>query len=962
MIAPLRALLLVTLMPFGALADEHPVTSPPFPTLETGMHTAMINRFAVDRAGRFGVSASDDKTARVWDLQTGLLLRTLRVPMGPDDEGKLYAVALSPDGATVAVGGYTGRYSNEHSVYFFDRASGHLKGRITNLPNVVFHLDWSPDGKALAMALAGPNGVRLHAALPPYTERARDSSISRDSYSVDFAPDGSRLVSTSYDGKLRLYDAALRLLVPPRPLESSRRPFFAGFAPDGQRIAVGFADNTTVQLLSGTDLTPLAILDTRQANQGDLSKVVWSSDGRRLYAAGRNRLAGGRVPIRVLDPLGGREEATWPAANNVIMDLQPLADGRLVFAAGTPAWGIIGTDGQRLIHQDTPLPDHRGNFDGFRLSSAGDQLRFTHETWRDGRWQSHTLGFDVRHLRLTREDSPGTAELHPPRQDGLAVKDWFNAPHPSVSGLPLQLKEYEMSGSLSIAADTSHFALGTSWYVRWYKSNGQLLWAKPVPGSAWLVNTSADGRFVVAALGDGTIRWYRTADNSEALALFVHADAERWVAWTPEGFFAASAPEAEKLFGYTLNQGRDKEATFISSAQLRKVFYRPDLLTARIEGNEAAIAAAVAQVGDVHSILAQTVPPEVELLSAAEADVDGDYELKLNITPRSGGVGRVQIRLNGVEQAEGREVPLGGLYSQRLRYTPGSYTLQVSVYDTTGKVASESRSVRLTVRGVPPKPRLHVLAVGVSQTTYEDNKLATPGVEFADRDARAFAEQLVAQGSDGRLYRAVSHQVLTRRSETSRAAIEAALTGIPFEQGDTVVIFLAGHGKALDGRYHFLPADLQLENSDSIRNNALTQVRLQEQLRRFANGRVLLVLDTCHAGAMVEDRGLDEAFAIDNLMRESGRAILAASKSDEQAFQDRRRQHGIFTLSLLEGLANADFDKDKVVDVEELTKHLQRDMPARSRQANPNGPRQTPMRSPTANAFPLVPVGRENSK
>jgi len=954
----LRLLLPVLLFLLPAIpqaAEEAPAATQPFPTLDVDMHTAPIIRFAVDRAGRYGVSASHDKTARVWDLRDGRLLQTLRVPVGPNHEGKLFAVAISTEGATVAVGGWTGRAGTfNHSVFFFERASGRLLGRIRGLPNVVGHLAWSPDGRRLAIALGGANGIRVHAATPPFAELGRDADYGNDSYSVDFDPAG-RLVSTALDGKLRLYDANLRLLVPPQASDGDSRPFFARFSPDGARIAVGFADSTALRIVSGRDLRPLMRLDTGSVDNGDLSSVAWSVDGRRVFAAGRNQV-GGQFPIRVFDPDSGHQQALWPVSTNTVMDLQPLADGRLLFAAGDPSWGIVDGAGRVGTNQGSPLVDHRQNFDGFRLAANGEQLAFVHKVWQSGAWQRSPRVFDWRQLRLERADP--TPDLQPPRREGLKIEGWFNTTRPLLAGQPLPLKAYEISRSLAVAADGRHFALGTEWTVRWFDATGKVLWAKPVPSAAWLVNLSADGRFVVAALGDGTIRWYRTQDGSEAQALFVHADGERWVAWTPEGFFAASSPAAEKLFGYTLNQGRDQAAEFVSSAQLRTAFYRPDLLAARIAGNEAAIAAAVKQVGDVRTLLAGALPPELTLRSAAEATVDEDYELKLHIAPRSGGVGRVQISLDGVPQPDSREVPVGGEYNQRLRYTPGTYLLTVTVFDASGKVASEPRDVRLTVRGARPKPRLHVVAVGVSQAVYDDNKLATPGVEFADRDARAFAEQVVAQASDGRLYRAVNQKVLTRRSETSRAAIEAALAGVPFEQGDTVVIFFAGHGRALDGRYNFLPADLQLENSDSIRRNALTQERIQAQLRRFANGRVLLVLDTCHAGAMIEDRGgLDETFAIDNLMRESGRAILAASKSDALAFQDRGRQHGIFTLSLLDGLANADYNKDQVVDVEELTKHLKRDMPIRSKQANPTGPIQTPMRSPTASPFPLVPVG-----
>ncbi len=967
-LSPLRArpycrallrLLVLSIALLPGLAPAQPVADQPFPVLETGMHTAIINRFAVDRAGRYGVSASDDKTARVWKLADGSLLQTLRVPVGQDHEGKLYAVAISPDGGRVAVGGWTSPGNGRESVYIFERASGRLVGRIAGLPNVVLHLAWSPDGQRLAIALGGKNGIRVHATRAPYAEIARDADYGGDSYSVDFDSSG-RLVSTSWDGKLRLYDADLHLQVPPRAPGGGALPFFARFSPDGRRIAVGFTDSTAVSIASGTDLTPLPAMDTSAADNGSLSTVSWSADGRRLFAAGRNKLGDGQLPVRVFDPATRSQLAAWPVTTSTVFDLQPLADGRLLFAAGDPAWGILGPDGALVTGQTPPISDHRGNFDSFRLSAGGDRLAFTHETWQQGRWQRQNIQFDLNTLTLTRGDAVPSQNLTPPRREGLTMeeKNWLDTVTPTLAGQGLRLKNYETSRSLAIAADTRHFALGTNWYMRWFDAQGRQKWEKPVPATAWLVNTSADGRFVVAALGDGTIRWYRTDDKgSEALALFVHADARRWVLWTPEGFFAAS-PDGEGLMGYVLNQGRDKEAEFVSAAQLRKEFNRPDLIARRIAGDEAAVAAAVKQVGDVRRILALSLPPEIELLSGTEASTDGDYELKLRITPRAGGIGRVLLRKDGVAQEAGRgEAPIGGIYSERLRYPPGRYTLSVAVYNAGDRIPSESRSITLEVRGAaPPKPRLHVLAVGVGKAAYIDNKLATPGVEFADRDARAFVERVAGQAGDGRLYRSVTRRVLTSRAETSLAAIDQALRDIPFENGDTVVLFLAGHGKAVANKYNFLPADLIFENPDSITRAALTQERIEGHLRRFGSGRVLLVLDTCNAGKMTEGRGIEEAWAIGNLMSQSGQVVLAASGSDEQAFQDRQKKHGIYTLSLLDGLSAADYDRDKVVDVEELAKYLLRDVPARSQKTNPGGPIQTPMRSPTKNAFPLVPV------
>ena len=60
------------------------------------------------------------------------------------------------------------------------------------------------------------------------------------------------------------------------------------------------------------------------------------------------------------------------------------------------------------------------------------------------------------------------------------------------------------------------------------------------PSVAWAVNISSDGRLAVAGFGDGTLRWFRLQDGAELLALFPHPDG-RWVAWTPQGFYRASA-------------------------------------------------------------------------------------------------------------------------------------------------------------------------------------------------------------------------------------------------------------------------------------------------------------------------------------------------------------------------------------------------------------------------------------
>jgi WD40 repeat protein len=123
--------------------------------IETGSHVAPIRAASMDRDGRYAVTASEDKTARVWDAASGTLLSVFRPPSGPGNDGKLYAVAMAPDGAVFAAAGW----SASNDLYLVRRNDGQIIHRISGLPDVVTHLSFSPDGRTLVAGLWGKQGT-----------------------------------------------------------------------------------------------------------------------------------------------------------------------------------------------------------------------------------------------------------------------------------------------------------------------------------------------------------------------------------------------------------------------------------------------------------------------------------------------------------------------------------------------------------------------------------------------------------------------------------------------------------------------------------------------------------------------------------------------------------------------------------------------------------------------------------
>ena len=365
-----------------------------FLRIEPGMHTATINRIGVDAAGTLMVTGSDDKTARLWALPQGgrgeaKLLRTLRVPIGEGDDGKVYAVALSPDGKWVAAGGYMRKDPEQETVYIFEAATGGS----------------SPASAASAMSSSISPFRPMAAALPrrlaakacgcgrrrSWRLLAEDKDYGgKDSYGAAF--DGAnRLYTVALDGQIRRYGADGRLEAKAKAAGGAE-PFSIAVHPKGGKLAIGFNDTTAVEVYDAASLKRLYAANT-DGISGGRSQPRWPGPPMaRGFMRGDAQAKTAVSPLLSGKTKAGASAAEAPLSRDTIMQLLPCGAG-IAAGARDPAFGLIAADGGKA------------RLAGGRHRRYAGQVCATPSRSR-GRWQERAL-----RLRALAREAPVLFDL-----------------------------------------------------------------------------------------------------------------------------------------------------------------------------------------------------------------------------------------------------------------------------------------------------------------------------------------------------------------------------------------------------------------------------------------------------------------------------------------------------------------------------------------------------------------------
>jgi RNA polymerase sigma factor (sigma-70 family) len=194
------------------------------------------------------------------------------------------ALALSPDGATVAALGQT------NSVVFWDAATGKRRTFISAndkpVPAMVCAVDFSPDGTAVVVGDDRGRAV----VIPSWATGGAEPGICVDEHhqgtvrAVRFAPDGQTVASAGADGVIRLWVAATGQVL--HTLAGHRGAVSAlAFSPGGKTLASAGQDGTVRPWDPATGVSRR----TCRGHAAPVRALAFSTDGMVLASAGMDR-------------------------------------------------------------------------------------------------------------------------------------------------------------------------------------------------------------------------------------------------------------------------------------------------------------------------------------------------------------------------------------------------------------------------------------------------------------------------------------------------------------------------------------------------------------------------------------------------------------------------------------------------------------------------------------------------
>jgi len=235
-------------------------------------HSASVSQAAFSPDGTRVITASDDQTARVWDVVTG------KPAFDPiRHQGPVTAAAFSPNGTRVVT-------ASKSQARVWDARTGQPVTDPLKHQSTVTAAAFSPDGTRVVTASEDKTARVWDARTgQPVTDPLKHQSTVT---AAAFSPDGTRVVTASENGTAYVWDARTGQLVT-GPLVHSGPVNVAAFSPDGTQVVTASKDQTA----RVWDARTGQLMTDPLIHQGPVNVAAFSPDGTQVVTASKDQTA-----------------------------------------------------------------------------------------------------------------------------------------------------------------------------------------------------------------------------------------------------------------------------------------------------------------------------------------------------------------------------------------------------------------------------------------------------------------------------------------------------------------------------------------------------------------------------------------------------------------------------------------------------------------------------------------------
>lgn len=239
-------------------------------------HTNPITSCAFSKDGKFIVTGSEDKTAKIWDVNTGKLLQNFAVA-----NDRILSVDFNPNSKTIIA------CSEDGILYEWDIYTGMLLNKIINKDERMSVCAFSPNGKTIAIGynyryknfceivLYNNETKKITAQFKAHKERI---------HKLIFSPNGKQIASSGYDQMVKVWDVASGTMISEQDVSTPKDLFIRSmcYNNDGTQLLVCNVDSK----LSFYNAQTLKPLQTIANDTIRFATASYSRDGKKILAAG----------------------------------------------------------------------------------------------------------------------------------------------------------------------------------------------------------------------------------------------------------------------------------------------------------------------------------------------------------------------------------------------------------------------------------------------------------------------------------------------------------------------------------------------------------------------------------------------------------------------------------------------------------------------------------------------------